>query len=198
MPKLPSQFTLFTSNSFHSFCGNTSPQQRCYHKLRVLPYVRLSYRDNMFHDEVPTQRSSLHLDEEYSSRCLKKKEQWAFRWKTLLSIRCLLTAVICGVKQNMHVLMHMNLLNEFFECVACRGVGSHSKYQSCWYSLSDAEDLLQPAFIPDLAKGSLWIYVILRVWYLSDTLYHAFVFFGGCIIYFLFNTLTMCIKHMEN
>lgn len=81
MPKLPSQFTLFTSNSFHSFCGNTSPQQRCYHKLRVLPYVRLSYRDNMFHDEVPTQRSSLHLDEEYSSQCLKKKSNELFGGK---------------------------------------------------------------------------------------------------------------------
>lgn len=61
---LPPQLTLFSSNSSNLFRGKTSPQQQGYHKLRVPPYVGLSYRDNMFNGEVPAQRSSLHPDEE--------------------------------------------------------------------------------------------------------------------------------------
>lgn len=48
------------------------------------------------------------------------------------------------------------------------GVGGYSKHQSGRCSLSDAVDLLQPAFLPDLAKGRRRICVILRVRCLSD------------------------------
>lgn len=62
---LPSQFILVMSNSFNLFAGKASPRQRGNDKLRVLPYVRLSYPDNMFCSEVPSQRSSLNAKSVY-------------------------------------------------------------------------------------------------------------------------------------
>lgn len=76
------------------------------------------------------------------------------------------------IKRSMHVLLQSACLYAracVYERVQCAEAwAGHLKYQSCWCSLSDAEDILQPAFIPDLANGRRRIYVIQRVSYLSD------------------------------
>lgn len=64
---LPSQFISIMTNQFHLLQEHSSPQQHGCHRHRVPPYAKISYRDNMFCDEVPTQRDSLHFGGEYSS-----------------------------------------------------------------------------------------------------------------------------------
>lgn len=56
-----------------------SPQQHSHRKLRVPPYVGLSYHDNMFHCEVPAQWSSLHLAKNnIHTVCMKRKRAVTF------------------------------------------------------------------------------------------------------------------------
>lgn len=153
---LPSQFTLLLSNELLE----TSPRQHSFLKLWVPPYVRFSYRDNMF--QVPAQRSSPH---QMSIICKGV-------WKQLLcgSRESDAAASICRSADACEHSAHIITQGAF----ACLHEGPvHAEHWAaihsvrCWSSPSDA-GLLQPTFIPDPAIGWRRICVILRMKNLSQ------------------------------
>lgn len=153
---LPSLLKMF----FDLFRGERSPQQHGYHKLKVPPYVRLSYPDNMFRGQVPAHRSSLQLDKEWPTLnhkrgitfCAKKQSKFGvyFRqWAVMSDGTCMCSGRVC-------VWMDESV----------RGCCM----QNCEQSLKISDLVvvsqwrrrpLPSVFIPDLAEGRWWICVIL-------------------------------------
>lgn len=127
-----------------------------------------------FSSEVPAHRSSLHLDKEYLQWSLKKKRETTFCVKNTILNSVSNTACMCLCRVCLYahacvyaecVCMHMHV---FMKGCSEQRRGRSFEILECWCSPSDAEDILQPAFFPDLSKGRRRICVILRVRYLSN------------------------------